>query len=448
MSPKDSTTVKYPAGFWPEPGIPLTLSLLRWKLFQKANQEPQFRFYTLRDRIFRRDTLETAYKLVSQNGGSAGIDGVTFKQIESKANGIKELLESLSEELRTRSYRPLPVRRVYIPKSDGKKRPLGIPCIRDRVAQMATKLILEPILEPDFLDCSYGFRPGRNAHQAVKEIEMNLKCGRQEIYDADLSRYFDTIDHKQLMNLLAKRIADKSVLKLISLWLKCPVIETDDKGKKRLSHPDRGTPQGGVISPLLANLYLHHFDLSFHSDKDSPLYFANARLIRYADDFVVMARYMGKRIIDWIENELENKRELTINRTKTKIVKMKKDEHFDFLGFNFRYVADRYGRNSKYLNITPSKKSIKNIRKKLETMTSQSYKVQLSLTIERMNRVTVGWKNYFDYGYPRKAFRDVNYYMLCRFKRFLRNRSQRRSRPFRDGESLYAGLKRYGLIYL
>jgi RNA-directed DNA polymerase len=185
---------------------------------------------------------------------------VTFQQIESTVNGVKELLDTLGEELKSRCYRPLAVRRVYIPKANGKIRPLGIPCIRDRVVQMATLLILEPIFESDFLNCSYGFRPGRNAHQAVSEIQRNLESGRQEIYDADLSSYFDTIDHQRLMSLLRKRIADRSVLKLIRLWLKCPVVEIDDKGKKHTSHPDKGTPQGGVMTPLtqLATLSLKY----------------------------------------------------------------------------------------------------------------------------------------------------------------------------------------------
>jgi RNA-directed DNA polymerase len=315
--------------------------------------------------------------------------------------------------------------------------------------QGAVLLILEPIFEADFLESSHGFRPHRGAHGALEQIKENLKAGRDQVYDADLSSYFDTVDHGILLEMLKERITDGAILKLIRMWLESPIVETDDKGKKKVTKPKRGTPQGGIISPLLSNLYLHKFDRAFYWADDSPYRFANARLIRYADDFVVMARYMGSRIVKWIENRLEEGLKLTINREKTAIVKLREvGKSLDFLGFTMRNDRDLYGRPLMYWNTMPSKKAIKRIKEKIKQKTSSGYRHTLRGTIDEVNKVTGGWKNYFNYGYPRDTFRDVNHFMRCRFKYFLRHRSQRKSKPFREGVSLYAGLQERGLIYL
>lgn len=429
--------------------IPEKLSSLRAKLGQKAKQEPKYRFYALHEHVYRQDTLETAWRMVANNKGAAGVDGISIKQIQETEGAAEKLVSDLQEALKSNTYRPSPVKRVYIPKANGKQRPLGIPTVRDRVAQMAVLLILEPIFEADFLEVSYGFRPGKSAHQALAAIKANLDEGYTAIYDADLTSYFDTIPHEKLMAAVEMRVADRSVLSLIRSWLKAPVEERGENGGSKLSgKPKQGTPQGGVISPLLANIYLHWFDKVFHF-ASGPATWAQARLIRYADDFVGMARYIGTEMESYIETKLEGWMGLKLNREKTRIIDLREEgESLDFLGYTFRYDRDRYGKDKKYLNIFPSKKAQMREREALRKMTGKEVCFKpLPVMITELNRHLKGWANYFSYGYPRKAYRDMNWYVQKRMQTHLRRRSQRAYRS-PEGTSLYSHLHKLGLVYL
>jgi len=392
--------------------------------------------------------LISAYQISRAKKGAAGVDGVTFEQIEASAGGVEGFVDEIHESLKHKRYRPSAVRRVYIPKPEGGQRPLGIPTIRDRVIQTAMLLIIEPIFEADFMDCSYGFRPGRSAHDALGKVHKYLDQGLTAVYDADLKGYFDSIPHDKLMKCLRMRIVDRSVLKLIRMWLESPVEEEDGHGGKRIYRSGKGTPQGGVISPLLANVYLHWFEKVFYST-NGPGSFAGAQIVRYADDFMVLVRYQGRRITDFIESKIESWLDLELNRSKTRIVQLHKPgSSVDFLGYTFRYDRDLRGRNKRYLNIEPSRKAMDAYRQSLRRTISRSKGfVPITRLIENINRQQRGWANYFSHGYPRKAMRKINWYVRSRLIGHLRRRSQRPFRPPK-GRSYYHHLKQLGLVYL
>lgn len=433
-----------------ETHLPPKLAALRQKLSQKAKKEKRFRFYSLFVHICAHETLLAAWKHVRANNGSSGVDEVSIKEIEQQEGGVESYLRDIEQSLRDKTYRADPVRRAYLLKENGKLRPLGIPTVRDRIVQTAVLLILEPIFEADFEECSHGFRPGRSAHDALKVIGDYLKQGFSGVYDADLQGYFDSIPHDKLIACLRMRVVDSSVLKLIRLWLKAPVVEESSVkgGKPSVKRNTKGTPQGGVISPLLSNIYLHWFDKVFHLS-NGPCKWANAKLVRYADDFVVLARYISPQLQGFIEDKIENWLCLEINREKTKVFDAKtQGQTLDFLGYSFRYDRDRFGRSFKYWNLFPSPGSLQRERDKLKEMTDarQCFK-PLPKLIGELNTHLRGWANYFGAGYPRQAFRSINRFTRQRLTRHAKRRSQRGYR-IPKGKSFYSHFADLDLCYL
>lgn len=444
MDPHDPTTEPQEVRD-PRPGLPPKLSRLRLKLGQKAKREPKFRFYSLYGHLLRDDVLWTSWARVrdGKGGRTPGVDGVTVDHIVNAEDGPEQLVARIREGLRDRSYRPDAVKRIEIPKANGKMRPLGIPTIRDRVVQTAVLLLLEPIFEADFLDCSHGFRPGRSAHDAVHEVSANIRRNYRAIYDADLKGYFDSIPHDKLMKGLERRISDRSMLRLIRLFLRAPIQE----GKGPPRRPTSGTPQGGVISPLLANSFLHWFDLAFHG-KNGPGTWAKARLVRYADDFVVMARFIDQRIIRWIEETIEGRLGLAINREKTRVLNIEDEgELLEFLGYGFRWCKSlRMQEHRRYLRVEASKRSQQRARDRMRDLTSARFCfVPPEQVVSNLNRYLRGFLNDFSVGHPKRVRWNLVRFAEERVAGHLRRRSQRPYRP-PEGVSLQAHAHALGLM--
>lgn len=406
---------------------------LQEKLYHAAKADRERRFHSLRDKLWRDDILLEAWESVRRNRGVGGVDQVTIAEIEEQ--GVQRFLDEVSTELRTGTYRANMVRRAYIPKKDGGQRPLGIPTIKDRVVQAAVRLVVEPIFEADFEDSSYGYRPNRSARDACLEIYKWLNFGLENVIDADIEAYFDSIPHDRLMAQVEKRIADGYVLRLIHVWLRAGILE-----ERVVVHPERGTPQGGVISPLLANIYLHQLDGEWRDRGMNRRSGYNAQLVRYADDFVILSSGPLEEPLEVLEDILA-RLELRLSREKTHLIDARKG--FDFLGFRF---VRRYSRKrDKWVTyMFPSHGAMVRVKGEIRKRTDR--RLQAVLTpkevVESLNRLLHGWTNYYSHTHAGLSFRRVQYYCNRKLRRFLRSRRQKRGFGYKElpDEFLYKEL--------
>jgi group II intron reverse transcriptase/maturase len=396
---------------------PLSVQKLQTVLHDKAKESPDRRFHALYDKVYRRDVLAFAYQCCKANGGAAGVDGQTFERIEEY--GAERWLDELTKELKDRTYRPHPVRRVYIPKPDGKQRPLGVPAIRDRTVETAAVLILEPIFEADLQPEQYAYRRDRSALDAVKQVHKLINTGHGEIVDADLSGYFDSIPHAELLKSVARRVVDGAMLQLIKMWLEAPVEETDERGRKHRSTRNRdegrGTPQGAPISPLLSNLYMRRFVLGWKKLGHEKRY--GARIVNYADDLVICCRDSAEEALVAMRG-ITQKLKLTVNETKTRVCALP-EEKFDFLGYTFgRCYSPQTGRA--YLGTVPSKKRVIRICEAISSETGRNRTLlDRKTVVGKLNRMMIGWANYFCLGPVSKAYRAVERHARKRLRQWL-----------------------------
>jgi RNA-directed DNA polymerase len=407
---------------------PAKIQTLQRKLYEKAKKEPEYRFYLLYDKVWRADILEHAYRRCRANGGAAGVDGTTFDDIEAAEGGLEGWLSTLAAELKEESYRPQAVRRVMIPKVNGGERPLGIPTVRDRVVQMAAKLVLEPIFEADFEPNAYGYRPGRGALDAVQEVNESIRRGESHVVDADLSKYFDTIPHRELMRSVARRTTDRKMLHLIKMWLKAPVEEKDEMGRTVRTGGKKskeGTPQGGVVSPLLANIYIHRLLRAWKKfDLEREL---RARIINYADDLVIVSQDRAEEALIWLRWIIE-RLGLKLNEGKT-CVRDARREPFDFLGYTFGPQVSWKG--ERYVGFAPSKTRVKRLKESLREVLHPGNQAPIEEVMQELNRKLRGWKAYFRLGARAKAYRTIDHYTRQRLRQFLVRRHKTPGRGVR-----------------
>lgn len=416
-------------GRWPK------VEELREKLNGKAKAETGYRFYLLYDKVYRKDFLEAAYAKCRSNDGAPGVDGQTFADIE--AYGVDKYLEELAGELKAKRYQPGPVRRVMIEKENqpGKYRPLGIPNIRDRIVQQTVVLLLGPIFEADFPEEMYGYREGRSAQDAVQKVHEGLRNRQVHVVDADLSKYFDTIPHDQLLKSVERRVADRNILWLIRAWLKVPVHETNARGRVEVKggrKTKEGTPQGGVISPLLANIYFRRVLVAWNQRGYAKEY--QSQIVNYADDFVILCQ-QGAQDAHHAVQQLVNGIGLTLNEQKTRVVNAWKED-FNFLGFTFGLGYSKGGK--RYLGKRPSVKNTRRYREKIHALTArnQTWK-QAEEVVKRINQVTTGFWNYFQIGNTAKASHDLDRYVGTRVIRWAR-RKHKRPRHSQNSRQAYA----------
>jgi group II intron reverse transcriptase/maturase len=415
-------------------------------LHTKAKKALDYRFYALYDKLYRRDVLEWAFTRCRLNAGAAGVDGQSFADIE--AYGEDRWLDALAEELRTGTYQSQPVRRVFIPKPDGKQRPLGIPCIKDRVAQMAAVLVLEPIFEADLEPEQHAYRPDRSALDAVRQVERLLRTGHTDVVDADLSGYFDSIPHHELMKSVSRRISDGRMLRLLKMWLETPVEETDAKGNRhrttRNKDEGKGSPQGSPISPLLSNIYMRRFVKGWKAGGHERR--LDAHIVNYADDFVICCRGTADEAMTAMRGMM-SRLKLTVNETKTRLCRLP-DETFDFLGYTLgRNFDPRTGES--YLGSRPSRKKVTDLCRELSEMTGRNTTwLEVSEQIGRINHKLRGWSNYFRIGTRHQAYKSITEHVRHRVRQWLgaKFRVRGRGKTRFTNAYLYGELRLYRLL--